>query len=113
MEGESPTLKDGRRLDTGTKKINEEPFIQNTMKRFSFDNKDTFVCFVTSSLDKRHYLNVYTLFLQESVKLNPGLVVLKFLMFLRVYCSQHVLIFSRFFLFSFKTHERKKKKDMF
>ena len=37
-------LKDGKRLDTGRKRINEKPFIQNTMKRLSFDNKGTFVC---------------------------------------------------------------------
>ena len=49
-------LKDGERLDTGRKKINEKPFIQNTMKSLSFDNKGTFVCFVTSSLDTLHYL---------------------------------------------------------
>ena len=41
----------GKRLNTGT----------NTMKRLPFDNKGTFVCFVTPSLDT-HYFNVYTLF---------------------------------------------------
>ena len=56
-------LKDGKRFDTGRKRMNEKVFIQNTMKRLSFDNKGTFVCFVTSSLDTRHYFNVYTLFL--------------------------------------------------
>ena len=56
-------LKNGKRLDTGRKRMNEKAFIQNTMKRFSFDNKGTFVCFVTSSLDIQHYFNVYTLFL--------------------------------------------------
>ena len=56
-------LKDGNRLDTGRKKMNENAFIRNTMKRLSFDNKDTSVCFIVSSLDTRHYFNVYTLFL--------------------------------------------------
>ena len=56
-------LKDGKWLDTGRKRMNEKVFIQNTRKRFSFDNKGTFVRFVTSSLDTRHYFNVYTLFL--------------------------------------------------
>ena len=55
-------LKDGKRLDTGRKRMNEKAFIQNKMKSRSFDNKCTFVCFVTSSLDT-HYFNVYTLFL--------------------------------------------------
>ena len=55
-------LKDGKRLDTGRKRMNEKAFIQNTMKKLLFDNKGTFVCFVTSSLDTRHYFNVYTLF---------------------------------------------------
>ena len=36
---------------------------RNTMKKISLDNKDTFVCFITSSLNTRHYFNVYTLFL--------------------------------------------------
>ena len=36
-------LKDGKRLDTGQKRMNENAFIQNTMKRFSFDNKAKFV----------------------------------------------------------------------
>ena len=40
--------------------MNEKAFIQNIMKRISFDI-GTFVCFVTSSLDTRHYFNVYTL----------------------------------------------------
>ena len=80
-------LKDGKRLDTGRKRMNEKAFIQNTMKRLSFDNKDTFVCFVTSSLDTRYYFNVYTLFLYEPVKLAPTLAVLKFFMVFRVYCS--------------------------
>ena len=80
-------LKDGKRLDTGRKRMNEKAFIQNTMKRLSFNDKGTLVCFVTSSLDKPHYFNVYTLFLQEPVKLNPRLAVLKFLMVFRVYCS--------------------------
>ena len=61
-------LKDGKRLNTGRKKMNEKVFIQNTMKRLSFD-KGTFVCFVTSFLDTRHYFSVYTLFLEEPVKL--------------------------------------------
>ena len=56
-------LKNGKRLDTGRKRMNEKAFIQNAMKRFSFDNKGTFVCFVTSSLDIQHYFNVDTLFL--------------------------------------------------
>ena len=56
-------LKDGKRLDTGKKKMNEMAFIQNTMKRLSFDNKGTFVFFVISSLDTQHYFNFYTLFL--------------------------------------------------
>ena len=55
-------LKDRKPLDTGRKKMNEKAFIQNTMKRLSFDNKVTFVCFVTSSLDTRYYFNVYTPF---------------------------------------------------
>ena len=37
-------LKDGNRLDTGRKKMNENAFIRNTMKRLSFDNKDTLQC---------------------------------------------------------------------
>ena len=48
-------LKDGKRLDTGriridTRRIrmNKKAFIKNTMKRLSFNNKGTFVCFVTS-----------------------------------------------------------------
>ena len=48
-------LKDRKRLDTGriridTRRIrmNKKAFIQNTMKRLSFNNKGTFVCFVTS-----------------------------------------------------------------
>ena len=53
-------LKDGKQLDTGRKRMNEKAFIQNTMKRLSLDNKVTFVCFVTSSLDTRNYVNVYT-----------------------------------------------------
>ena len=64
-------LKDGKRLDTGKKRMNEKAFIQNTMKRFSFDNKDTFVCFVASSLDTRHYFNVYTLFFIRTSKIGP------------------------------------------
>ena len=64
-------LKDGKRLDTGRKKINEKPFIQNTMKSLSFDNKGTFVCFVTSSLDTRHYFGVYTLFFIRTSKIGP------------------------------------------
>ena len=40
-------LKDGKWLDTGRKKMNEQAFIQNTMKGLSFDNKGTFACFVT------------------------------------------------------------------
>ena len=31
-------LKDGKRFDTGRKRMNEKVFIQNTMKRLSFDN---------------------------------------------------------------------------
>ena len=58
-------LKDGKRLDTGRKKMNEKAFIQNTIKKIS-NAKDTFVCFVTSSLDTRHYFNVYTLFIRTS-----------------------------------------------
>ena len=34
-------LKDVKRLDTGKKRINEKAFIQNTMKRLSFDKKGT------------------------------------------------------------------------
>ena len=34
-------LKDGKRLDTGRKRMNEKVFIQNTVKRLSFDNKGT------------------------------------------------------------------------
>ena len=45
-------LESGKRFDTGW----------NTMKRISFDNKGTFMCFVTSSLGTRHYFNAYTLF---------------------------------------------------
>ena len=36
-------LKDVKRLDTRRKRINEKAFIQNTMKRFSFDQ--VFLCF--------------------------------------------------------------------
>ena len=64
-------LKHGNRLDTGRKKMNEKAFIRNTMKRLSFDNKDTFVCFIASSLDTRHYVNVYTLFFIRSSKIGP------------------------------------------
>ena len=64
-------LKDGKRLDTGRKRMNGKAFIQNTMKRLSFDNKDTFVCFVTSSLDTRYYFNVYTLFFIRTSKIGP------------------------------------------
>ena len=44
-------LKDGKRLDTGRKRMNEKAFIQNTntMKRLSFDNKGTF-CVLLHSL---------------------------------------------------------------
>ena len=59
-------LKDGNRLDTGRKKMNENAFIRNTMKRLSFDNKDTSVCFIVSSLDTRHYFNVCTLFFYKN-----------------------------------------------
>ena len=59
-------LKDAKRLDTGRKRLNEKAFIQNKMKRLSFDNKDTFVCFVVSSLNTRHYFNVYTLFFYKN-----------------------------------------------
>ena len=34
-------LKDVKGLDTGRKRINEKTFIQNTMKRLSFDSKGT------------------------------------------------------------------------
>ena len=34
-------LKHGKWLDTGKKRMNEKAFIQNTMKRLSFDNKGT------------------------------------------------------------------------
>ena len=34
-------LKDGKRLDTGRKRMNEKVFIQNTVKRLSLDNKGT------------------------------------------------------------------------
>ena len=64
-------LKDGKRLDTRRKRMNEKAFSQNTMKRLSFDNKGTFVCFVTSSLDTRHYFNVYTLFFIRAIKIEP------------------------------------------
>ena len=64
-------LKDGKWLDTGRKKINEKAFIQNTMKRLSFDNKGTFVCFVTSSLDTQHYFNFYTLVFIRTSKIGP------------------------------------------
>ena len=59
-------LKDGNQLDTGRKKMNEKAVIRNTMKRLSFDNKDTFVCFIASSLDTRHYFDVYTLFFYKN-----------------------------------------------
>ena len=49
-------LESKKRLDTG----------RNSMKRISFDDKGTFVCFVTSSLDTRHYFNVYTLFFYKN-----------------------------------------------
>ena len=64
-------LKDGKRLDTGMKRMNEKTFIQNTMKRLSFDNKYMFVGFVTSSLDTRHYFNVCTLFFIRTSKIGP------------------------------------------
>ena len=64
-------LKDGNRLDTGRKKMNENAFIRNTMKRLSFDNKDTSVCFIVSSLDTRHYFNVYTLFFIRTSRMGP------------------------------------------
>ena len=64
-------LKDGKRLDTGQKRMNENAFIQNTIKRFSFDNKAKFVCFVSSSLDTRHYFNVYTLYFIRTSKTGP------------------------------------------
>ena len=54
-------LESGKRFDTGW----------NTMKRISFDNKGTFMCFVTSSLDTRHYFNVYILFLIRTSKIGP------------------------------------------
>ena len=34
-------LKDGKRLYTGRKRMNEKVFIQNTVKRLSLDNKGT------------------------------------------------------------------------
>ena len=49
-------LESRKRLDTG----------RNTMKKISFDDKGTFVCFVTSSLETRHYFNVYTLFFYKN-----------------------------------------------
>ena len=58
-------VKDGKRLDTGREKMNEKAFIQNTVKRLSFD-KGTCVCFVTSSLETRHYFKVYTFFIRTS-----------------------------------------------
>ena len=64
-------LKDGKRLDTGRKRMNEKAFIQNTMKRLSSDDKGTFVCFVTSSLDTRHYFGVCTLFFIRTSKIRP------------------------------------------
>ena len=64
-------LKDGNQLDTGRKKMNEKAVIRNTMKRLSFDNKDTFVCFIASSLDTRHYFDVYTLFFIRTSKMVP------------------------------------------
>ena len=42
--------------------MNKKAFIQNTMKRLSFDNEGTFVYFVTFSLDPRYDFNVYTAF---------------------------------------------------
>ena len=64
-------LKDAKRLDTRRKRMNEKAFIQNTMKSLSFNNKCTFVCFVTSSLDTRHYFNVYTVFFIRTSKIGP------------------------------------------
>ena len=64
-------LKDGKRLDTGKKKMNEKAFIQNTMKSLSFDNKGTFMSFVTSSLDTLHYFNICTLSLIRTSKIGP------------------------------------------
>ena len=64
-------LKDGKRLYTGKKRMNEKAFIQNTMKRLSSDDKGTFVCFVTSSLNTRHYFGVYTLFFIRTSKIGP------------------------------------------
>ena len=44
-------LESGKRLDTG----------RYTMEKISFDDKGTLMCFVTSSLETRHYFNVYFL----------------------------------------------------
>ena len=50
--------------------MNEKAFIQNIMKRLSFDI-GTFVCFVTFSLDTRHYFNAYTLSFTRTSKIGP------------------------------------------
>ena len=52
-------LESGKRLDNG----------RNTMKRITFDNKGTFVCSVTSSLDTGHYYNVCSLFFIRTSKI--------------------------------------------
>ena len=72
-------LKDGKPIDTGRKRMNEKAFIQNTMKRLSFDNKDTFVCFATSSLDTRYYSFLSLLSLNFSWFL--GYIVLNLFLF--------------------------------
>ena len=64
-------LIDGNRLDTGRKKMNKKAFIRNTMESLSFDSKDTFMCFIASSLDIRHYINVYILFFIGTSKIRP------------------------------------------
>ena len=50
--------------------LEEKAFIQNKMKKLSFDI-GTFVYFVTSFLDTRHYSNVYNLFFIRTSKIGP------------------------------------------
>ena len=61
--------------------------------------KDTFVCFVTSSLDTRHYFNVYTLFIRTSKTQNwtLGLLSINFWSFLGCIFLNLFLFFPDFF----------------
>ena len=79
-------LKDGKRLDTGRKRMNK-----NTVKRLSFDNKGTLVCFVTSSLDTWYYFYTITFYIQYYF------LPLNFSWFLRYIVLNLFLFFSEFF----------------